>query len=266
MKKRKLVITIAIIFIIISIFCIARYIIVNNKNEIQNKENNQTENWDNQYSEVDKNDINYNNTDDVDKLKEQMGLTAPSDVYEISEEFDGRKTLNVKAEILYKTAFVGIVNQEKPEMENLDKVFETKYPTRSGIWISERAREKIVKILSNIEVNIDYPEYTDEVEVTHELLNKYLKELNCSSKKLSTESGLSESVISRYRSGERTPVKESEQMNKLTTALFNISHEYMLDTLKLENKISLIIFNLGYLPNSDKKIKTNYKSTIKAIE
>lgn len=48
--------------------------------------------------------------------------------------------------------------------------------------------------------------------------------------------------------------------------LFNISHEYMLDTLKLENKISLIIFNLGYLPNSDKKIKTNYKSTIKAIE
>lgn len=148
MKKRKLVITIAIIFIIISIFCIARYIIVNNKNEIQNKENNQTENWDNQYSEVDKNDINYNNTDDVDKLKEQMGLTAPSDIYEISEEFDGRKTLNVKAEILYKTAFAGIVNQEKPEMENLDKVFETKYPTRSGIWISERAREKIVKILN----------------------------------------------------------------------------------------------------------------------
>ena len=148
MKKRKLVITIAIIFIIISIFCIARYIIVNNKNEIQNKENNQTENWDNQYSEVDKNDINYNNTADVDKLKEQMGLTAPSDIYEISEEFDGRKTLNVKAEILYKTAFAGIVNQEKPEMENLDKVFETKYPTRSGIWISERAKEKIVKILN----------------------------------------------------------------------------------------------------------------------
>lgn len=148
MKKRKIVITIAIIFIIISIFCIARYIIVNNKNEIQNKENNQTENWDNQYSEVDKNDINYNNTADVDKLKEQMGLTASSDIYEISEEFDGRKTLNVKATILYKTAFAGIVNQEKPEIENLDKVFEEKYPSRSGIWISERARDKILKILN----------------------------------------------------------------------------------------------------------------------
>lgn len=59
----------------------------------------------------------------------------------------------------------------------------------------------------------------------NEVLNRYLKELNCSSKKLSTESGLSESVISRYRSGERTHVRESEQMNKLTAALFNIAQE-----------------------------------------
>lgn len=58
-----------------------------------------------------------------------------------------------------------------------------------------------------------------------EILNKYLKNLDCSSKKLSTESGLSESVICRYRSGERTPIKNSEQLNKLTTALFNIAKE-----------------------------------------
>lgn len=58
-----------------------------------------------------------------------------------------------------------------------------------------------------------------------EVLNKYLKELDCSSKKLSNESGLSESVISRYRSGERTPVKNSEQLNKLTNALFNIAKD-----------------------------------------
>ena len=58
-----------------------------------------------------------------------------------------------------------------------------------------------------------------------EVLNEYLKELNCSSKKLSNESGLSESVISRYRSGERTPVKNSEQLNKLTNALFNIAKD-----------------------------------------
>ena len=69
-----------------------------------------------------------------------------------------------------------------------------------------------------------------------EVLNKYLKELNCSSKKLSNESGLSESVISRYRSGERTPLKNSEQLNKLTKALFNIAkdndkNKYTLDKI-----------------------------------
>ena len=58
-----------------------------------------------------------------------------------------------------------------------------------------------------------------------EVLNEYLKELNCSSKKLSNESGLSESVISRYRSGERTPLKNSEQLNKLINALFNIAKD-----------------------------------------
>ena len=38
-------------------------------------------------------------------------------------------------------------------------------------------REKIVKILANIEVNIDYPEYQDEVQVTHDLMDEYLTDI-----------------------------------------------------------------------------------------
>ena len=59
----------------------------------------------------------------------------------------------------------------------------------------------------------------------NEVLNRYLKELDCTARKLSIESGLTGSVISRYRSGERTPIKNSEQYEKLTTALFNIAKE-----------------------------------------
>ena len=85
----------------------------------------------------------------------------------------------------------------------------------------------------------------------NEILNKYLKELNCSSKKLSTESELSQSVISRYRSGERTPAKESEQMNKLTTALFNIAQEngqkkYTFDKIKNDFNATLSNDNFNY--------------------
>ena len=84
-----------------------------------------------------------------------------------------------------------------------------------------------------------------------EVLNKYLKELNCSSKKLSNESGLSESVISRYRSGERTPVKNSEQLNKLTKALFNIAknngkNKYTFDKIESDFNSTLASDDFDY--------------------
>lgn len=59
----------------------------------------------------------------------------------------------------------------------------------------------------------------------NDTLNTYLEILNCSSKKLSKESGLSEPTISRYRSGERTPAKNSNQLKKLINAIFNIAKE-----------------------------------------
>ena len=59
----------------------------------------------------------------------------------------------------------------------------------------------------------------------NDTLNTYLESLNCSSKKLSKESGLSEPVISRYRSGERIPAKDSNQLKKLINAIFNIAKE-----------------------------------------
>ena len=85
----------------------------------------------------------------------------------------------------------------------------------------------------------------------NEILNRYLKELNCSSKKLSTISGLSESVISRYRSGERTPLMKSEQLNKLTTALFTIAQEneqkqYSLDKIQKDFNTTLANNNFSF--------------------
>ena len=54
-----------------------------------------------------------------------------------------------------------------------------------------------------------------------DVLNNYLNELKISSKELSLKSNISESVISRYRSGSRVP--NEEQILKLATAIYNIS-------------------------------------------
>lgn len=45
-------------------------------------------------------------------------------------------------------------------------------------------REKIAKILANIEVNIDYPEYKDELIVTNNLLEEYLRDIKIELEKL----------------------------------------------------------------------------------
>ena len=49
--------------------------------------------------------------------------------------------------------------------------------------------------------------------------------------------------------------------------LFQQGHEHLLDTLSnYKHKISLIIFNLGYLPKGDKIIRTKPNTTIQAID
>ena len=56
-------------------------------------------------------------------------------------------------------------------------------------------------------------------------LNYYIKQLNITSKQLSDKSNISESVISRYKKGERTPLINSNQLNNLINALNNINIE-----------------------------------------
>lgn len=56
-----------------------------------------------------------------------------------------------------------------------------------------------------------------------EKLNAYIEKLDCSSKELSEISGLSSTVISRYRSGERTPSIRGNKLEKLVDGLYKIS-------------------------------------------
>lgn len=58
-----------------------------------------------------------------------------------------------------------------------------------------------------------------------------------------------------------------KENNIINYSLFNESHENIDITLKnYKNKISLILFNLGYLPNGNKDITTNHISTLNALK
>lgn len=59
----------------------------------------------------------------------------------------------------------------------------------------------------------------------HEILNHYMKIINCTTKELANLSGISNTTISRYRNGTRTPKYESEQLESLIEALIKLAHE-----------------------------------------
>ena len=67
-----------------------------------------------------------------------------------------------------------------------------------------------------------------------EELNKYIEQINCSSKDLSNASELSSSVISRYRKGERTPALKSKQLEQLINGLYELSQNNEIELSKQE--------------------------------
>ena len=72
----------------------------------------------------------------------------------------------------------------------------------------------------------------------NELLNKYMELINCNSKTLAKESSLSETAISRYKKGLRTPNEES--IKKIAKALEKLSSQkYKEKSLEKEFKNAL---------------------------
>lgn len=71
-----------------------------------------------------------------------------------------------------------------------------------------------------------------------ELLNEYMNTLGCTGKELSNLSGLSSSVISRYRNGEREPQTDSDILFTLAAALSKLAAEK-----NMENMSDETIFN-----------------------
>lgn len=65
----------------------------------------------------------------------------------------------------------------------------------------------------------------------------------------------------------RNTDKLLKDFNKSNYTLFNKSHELIEETLfDYKNKISAVVFNLGYLPNGNKQIITRHDTTLNAIK
>ena len=93
--------------------------------------------------------------DNVEVLKNDVGITGDNELYQIQTEYDGKEILDIKPEIQYKVAFAGIIEQGSPKIENIDAIFNNNYPKDYGIWIENNSRDKILQIL-NRNLNNEY--------------------------------------------------------------------------------------------------------------
>ena len=108
--------------------------------------------------------------EEVNDLKEDIGVSGDTDLYQIQTEYDGNKTLDIKPEIQYKVAFAGIMEQKVPKLENVDTIFNKNYPKNYGVWIDSTSREKFLTMLKENTNN--------EYEITEEGFLKIKKENN----------------------------------------------------------------------------------------
>lgn len=82
-------------------------------------------------------------------------------------------------------------------------------------------------------------------------LNSYIEELRCSGKELAANSGISETIISRYRKGERVPAADSEYLKKLSAGIAKTAQEKGKPEIKEEDVYQTL---LEHLPKENTEI------------
>lgn len=135
--KKKIVFGIIIIIIIILI-CLAY--VTNKKSTV---EDNTTTN------ELSSTETQVQQTDEINNLKNELGITGNTELYVVNEEYDGRRTLAIKPDLQYNVVMAGILKGNMPEYENVNDILKDE-PESKGIWVSENSRDKTLEILETI--------------------------------------------------------------------------------------------------------------------
>lgn len=122
-------------------------------------------------------------TEDVVEINCHGGITTTNKILEMlisngarlaePGEFTKRAFLNGRIDLIEAESIMDLINSKT---EKSRKLAINQVEGKVSIII-KKLRKKILKILSNIEVNIDYPEYEDILNVTTNMIDKFIKEL-----------------------------------------------------------------------------------------
>ena len=98
-------------------------------------------------------------SNEINAIKNEINATGQTDIYQIEEEYDGRKIIQVKPDVQYQVALAGIIKNGIPAEDEINTILE-QAPNSSGMWISESSREKFMELLNSNNI-VDF-EITNE--------------------------------------------------------------------------------------------------------
>lgn len=132
MKKKVIISILIIIFVIMLYFFI-------------NRNTNVTE------TTVENTNYNKDDTEIIEKIKNETYATADTNMLQVEEEYDGRKILQIKPDIQFDTVLAGIIKNGKIKEAEITELLKNR-PIKSGIWISKQSRESFLKILQENDI------------------------------------------------------------------------------------------------------------------
>ena len=161
--------------------------------------------------------------EDVIEINSHGGIAVTNKILEIlltngcrlaePGEYLKRAFLNGKKDLLEAESISDLINAKTESFRKMS----TKGLTGELSSLVKKLREKLLNIIANIEVNIDYPEYEDAIVYTNELLEKSIIEIKAELQKIVNESekgsliknGLNVGIIGKPNVG------KSSLLNKL---------------------------------------------------
>lgn len=100
----------------------------------------------------------------------------------------------------------------------------------------------------------------------NEYINDYIEKLNCTAKELSEVSGLSSAVISRYRTGERRPEPESDNLKKLAAGIAAIANTKNISGMTIDEVQSVLQHSFNQRNADYDTFTANYDALITTLK